>query len=264
MKVTILGCGPSWGVPRIGGDWGACDPANPKNRRRRVSILVEDGGKSILVDTSPDLRTQLLDADVRRIDAVLFTHAHADHLHGIDDLRGVNRMMKAALPTYATRETLAEIERRFGYVFTPLKPGLEGNFYKPVLERHAIDGPFTAAGIAVTPFVQDHGLSTTLGFRFGAFAYSTDVIALDDRAFATLAGIDTWIVDCIRRTPHVTHSHVDRTLEWIGRVRPRRTVLTHMDESLDYETLRQALPSGVEPGYDGMVLEVATTRSGLA
>jgi phosphoribosyl 1,2-cyclic phosphate phosphodiesterase len=256
MKVTMLGCGPSWGVPRIGGDWGACDPANPKNHRRRVSILVEEHGKTILVDTSPDLRAQLIDAGVQRIDAVLFTHAHADHLHGIDDLRGVNRMMKAALPTYATPETLAEIERRFGYVFAPLKPGLEGNYYKPVLERHPVVGPFAAAGLAVTPFVQDHGFSTTLGFRFDRFAYSTDVIALDDRAFQALAGIDTWVVDCIRRTPHVTHSHVARTLEWIERVRPRRAVLTHMDETLDYETLRRALPAGVEPGYDGLVLEL--------
>ena len=256
MKVTVLGCGPSWGVPRIGGDWGACDPANPRNRRRRVSILVEDSGSTILVDTSPDLRAQLLDADVQRIDAVLFTHAHADHLHGIDDLRGVNRMMKAAIPTYATPATLAEINRRFGYVFAPLKPGLEGSYYKPVLAPHPIDGPFTAAGMPVTPFVQGHGFSQTLGFRFGRFAYSTDVIALDDAAFRALAGIDTWVVDCIRRAPHVTHSHVERTLEWIGRVRPRRAVLTHMDETLDYETLRQTLPHGVEPGYDGLVIEL--------
>lgn len=256
MKVTVLGCGPSWGVPRIGGDWGACDPANPRNRRRRVSILVEDGGSTILVDTSPDLRVQLLDAGVQRIDAVLFTHAHADHLHGIDDLRGVNRVMKAAIPTYATPATLAEINRRFGYVFAPLKPGLEGHYYKPVLAPHPIDGPFIAAGMPVTPFVQDHGFSQTLGFRFGRFAYSTDVIALDDAAFQALAGIDTWVVDCIRRTPHVTHSHVDRTLEWIDRVRPRRAVLTHMDETLDYETLRQTLPPGVEPGFDGLVIEL--------
>ncbi|MGH6977090.1 MAG: MBL fold metallo-hydrolase [Stellaceae bacterium] len=256
MKVTILGCGPSWGVPRIGGDWGACDPANPKNRRRRVSILVEDGGRTILVDTSPDLREQLLDAGAGRIDAVLFTHAHADHLHGIDDLRGVNRIVKAAIPTYAKPATLAEIERRFAYVFVPLKPGREGQYYKPVLERHPIDGPFIAAGMAVTPFVQDHGFSQTLGFRFGRFAYSTDVIALDEAAFQALAGIDTWVVDCIRPEPHVTHSHIERTLAWIDRVRPRHAVLTHMDESLDYETLRRTLPAGVEPGYDGMIVEV--------
>ncbi len=252
----MLGCGPSWGVPRIGGDWGACDPVNPRNRRRRASILVEDGGATILVDTSPDLRAQLLDAGVGRVDAVLFTHAHADHLHGIDDLRGVNRLMKAAIPAYATPSTLAEIERRFGYVFAPLKLGREGNYYKPVLKRCPIDGPFTAAGMRVTPFVQDHGFSQTLGFRFGRFAYSTDVIVLDDAAFQALAGIDTWVVDCIRQAPHVTHSHLDRTLEWIDRVRPRRAVLTHMDETFDYETLRRTLPPGVEPGYDGLVIEL--------
>ncbi len=256
MRVTILGCGPSWGVPRIGNDWGACDPGNPKNRRRRVSILVEDRSTTILVDTSPDLRAQLLDAGVRRLDAVLFTHAHADHLHGIDDLRGVNHAMKAAIPVYATAETLADIERRFAYVFVPLRSGREGHYYKPVLERRTIDGAFDVGRIHVVPFVQDHGFSKTLGFRFGGFAYSTDVVGLDDDAFAALAGIDTWVVDCIRERPHVTHSHVDRTLAWIQRVRPRRAILTHMDESLDYESLRRTLPAGVEPAYDGLVIEL--------
>ena len=256
MRVTMLGCGPSWGVPRIGDDWGACDPAEPRNRRRRVSILVEDGGSALLVDTSPDLRQQLLDAAVRRVDAVLFTHAHADHLHGIDDLRSVNRMMQKALPIYADPKTLDEIRRRFGYVLTPPRPDALALFYKPVLEATTITGPFEAAGIAVTPFAQDHGFSQSLGFRFGRFAYSTDVIRLDDEAFAVLAGVETWIVDCIRREPHVTHSHLEQTLAWIARLKPRRAILTHMDESLDYEALRRTLPPGVEPGYDGLVIEV--------
>jgi phosphoribosyl 1,2-cyclic phosphate phosphodiesterase len=256
MRVTILGCGPSWGVPRIGGEWGKCDPANPRNRRLRVSALVEEGGRTLLIDTSPDLREQLLDAAVQRVDAVLFTHAHADHLHGIDDLRSVNRLMGGAIPIFASSEALGEIRQRFGYVFAPGRPDWQRSFYKPVLEPHVIDGPFAAAGLPVVPFAQDHGYSQTLGFRIGKMAYSTDVIELDEAAFAALAGVELWIVDCIRREPHVTHSHLEKTLAWIGRVRPRRAVLTHMDESLDYETLRAELPPGVEPGYDGLTIEL--------
>src|SRR5579864_5139531 len=196
MRVTMLGSGPSWGVPRIGNDWGACDPTNPRNRRRRVSVLVEEGSAILLIDTSPDLREQLLDARVKRLDAALFTHAHADHLHGIDDLRSVNQLMKKTLPVYATAETLAEIRTRFGYVFGAMDFSKHTTYYKPALEPHAIDGPFSAAGLEVVPFVQDHGFSTTLGFRIGPFGYSTDVINLDDDAFAVLEGIELWIVDC--------------------------------------------------------------------
>ena len=256
MRVTMLGCGPSWGVPRIGGDWGACDPANPRNRRRRCSVMVEEGSRRILVDTSPDMREQLLDAHVAALDAVLLTHAHADHLHGIDDLRTVNRLMGRAIPLYADAETIAEIEQRFGYIFAPINPAARASFYKPALVRHVIDGPFEAAGMAVTTFAQDHGFSISQGFRIGRFAYSTDVIELDEQAFAALAGAELWIVDCIRREPHVTHSHLEKTLAWIARLRPRRAVLTHMDESLDYATLRAELPPGVEPGYDGLVIEL--------
>jgi phosphoribosyl 1,2-cyclic phosphate phosphodiesterase len=256
VRVTILGCGPSWGVPRIGGDWGVCDPANPRNRRRRVSALVEEGGSLLLIDTSPDLREQLLDAEVKRLDAVLFTHAHADHLHGIDDLRSVNWMMQRGIPVYASAQTLTEISRRFGYVFDPVRPEAQSAYYKPVLEPHAVDGPFRAAGVEIMPFVQDHGFSKTLGFRIGDFAYSTDVIELDEVAFAALRGVEVWVVDCIRRKPHVTHTHLAKALHWIARVRPKRAVLTHMDESLDYAALAKELPAGVEPGYDGMVIEL--------
>ena len=256
MRVTMLGCGPSWGVPRIGGHWGDCDPADPRNRRRRVSALVEEGGASLLIDTSPDLREQLLAAGVKRIDAVLFTHAHADHLHGIDDLRSVNWLMQSGIPVFASAQTLAEINSRFGYVFDAVKSGRQSIYYKPVLEPNAVDGPFIAAGVRVMPFVQDHGFSKTLGFRVGDFAYSTDVFELDEAAFAALRGVEVWIVDCIRRTPHVTHAHLEKALGWIGRVKPRRAVLTHMDESLDYATLLRELPPGVEPGYDGLVIEL--------
>ena len=255
MKVTVLGCGASTGVPAIGPNWGDCDPSDPRNRRRRCSLLVEVGAVALLIDTSPDLREQLVDARVRRLDAVLLTHAHADHLHGIDDIRQLNRLMKAAIPLWADPRTLAEIGRRFGYVLEP--PDVPGRFYKPTLEPHEITGPFTIAGVGVVPFAQDHGYSTTLGFRIGAMAYSTDVTELDEAAFAALAETELWIVDCMRRTPHSTHSHLAKTLGWIARVGPRRAVLTHMDQSLDYQTLAAELPGGVEPGYDGLAIELA-------
>jgi len=254
MKVTVLGCGGSTGVPAIGPDWGRCDPTDQRNRRRRVSVLVEIGNTSILIDTSPDLREQLLDAGVRRLDAVVVTHAHADHLHGIDDLRSVNRLMQRPIPLYADAETLAEIRRRFGYALEPLRE--PGRYYKPTLVPHEIVGPFEIHGIPIVPFAQDHGFSTTLGLRIGGFAYSTDVTELDDAAFAAIEGIELWIVDCLRRAPHPTHSHLERTLSWIARVRPRRAVLTHMDQSMDYRELSAELPSGVEPGCDGLVLEI--------
>ena len=255
MKVTILGCGASWGVPAIGPDWGRCDPADPRNRRRRGSLLVESRGRALLIDTSPDLREQLLDAGVARIDAVLLTHAHADHLHGIDDLRQINQLIGKVIPFYGAAAALAEARQRFGYAFMPPTPGKP--LYRPALTPHEIAGPFAAAGLRVVPFLQDHGYSTTLGFRIGAVAYSTDVTTLDDNAFKTLDGTELWVVDCLRREPHATHSHVAKTLAWIERVRPRRAVLVHMDQSLDYRELAAELPEGVEPGRDGLVIELA-------
>ena len=254
MIVTLLGCGPSWGVPAIGPNWGRCDPADPRNARRRCSLLVESDGGVILIDTSPDLRQQLLDARTGRIDAVLLTHAHADHLHGIDDVRMVNQWLKSSIPLYATADTLGEVERRFGYALKPVMPGRP--VYRPALTPHQITGPFCAAGLTVVPFAQGHGYSTTTGFRIGPLGYSTDVVELDDNAFKTLAGVELWIVDCLRRTPHPTHSHLAKTLAWIEQVRPRRAVLTHMDQSLDYRELSAELPVGVEPGYDGLVIEL--------
>jgi phosphoribosyl 1,2-cyclic phosphate phosphodiesterase len=255
VKVTVLGCGGSGGVPAVGNRWGVCDPANPKNRRRRCSVLVEEGGTVLLIDTSPDCRAQLLDANVKRLDAVLYTHPHADHLHGIDELRGINRLMRRPVPIWANAATLDQIEERFGYALKPLDPG--SSFYKPTLEPHEITGPFRVGAVDIVPFDQDHGFSTTLGFRIGGFGYSTDVVELDDRAFETLAGVEVWIVDCLRREPHPTHSHLDKTLRWIERLKPRRAILTHMDPVLDYASLGAELPQGVEPGYDGLTVELS-------
>ena len=253
MKVTILGCGAAGGVPMISTGWGHCDPNNPKNRRRRPSILVEEAGKQILIDTSPDLREQLLSSETNHLDAVLFTHSHADHLHGIDDLREVNRAMKAPIPVFGTEETLADISLRFDYVFKPLDLSKD-SIYKPWLIPHSVDGAFTAAGIGMIAFEQDHGFSRTTGYRIGDMAYSTDVMELPEASMAQLEGLDLWIVGCLLDIPHSTHAHIDQALAWGERLRPKHMVITHMSPRLDYETLTKSLPEGVEPGYDGMVL----------
>lgn len=255
MKITILGCGGSGGVPLLGNNWGKCDPANPKNFRLRPSIFIETAAGRILIDTSPDLRQQLLAAKIDKIDAVLFTHAHADHLHGIDDLRGINRLMQATIPVYADAPTMAEIEKSFGYVFK-LIPGGQG-YFRPQLVPHVIAAyqPFHAAGVEIMPLDQDHGFMRSLGFRIGNFAYSTDVVEIPDRSMELLAGIDTWIVDCFIDEPHHTHAHIDKTLAWIERIKPKRAILTHMSARLDYAKLLAQCPPGVEPGFDGMIIE---------
>ena len=256
MKVTFLGTGSSTGTPGVGVGWGSCDPDEPKNRRLRPSIMVEEGQTRLLVDTSPDLREQLLRAGVDRLDGVLFTHAHADHLHGIDDLRAVNRAMEASLPAYADAATLKTIEDRFSYVLAPLKRGAT-NFYKPCLDpRLIVPGtPFRVGSIEVMPFDQDHGFSRTLGFRFGPIAYSTDLIEMTDAGYQTLKGIGVWIVSTFGEAPHPTHAHVGRTLEFIARVKPGRAVLTHLSVALDHASLEARVPAGVEVGFDGMVVE---------
>jgi len=254
MKVTILGCGGAGGVPMISAGWVNCDPENPRNVRRRPAILVEDGEDRLLVDTPPDLRAQLLDANVRWLSAVLFTHYHADHLHGLDDLREVNRAMHEPLPMYADADTVEVMRDRFGYALRAPDPGV-GVIYRPLLTPHIIEGSFRIGRIPVQCFRQDHGYMETLGFRFGPVAYSTDAVELPEEAFDILSGVKLWIVGCLQDTPHTTHAHVDKVLGWIERVRPERAVLTHMGPKLDYETLRQRLPAHVEPAYDGMVLD---------
>ena len=257
MRVTVLGSGSSAGTPSLAGGWGAADPNEPRNRRLRASILVEEGDTRILVDTSPDLRQQLLSAGVNRLDAVIFTHAHADHCHGIDDLRPVNEAMNADLPAYADANSWHEIERRFGYVLEPCDPNATF-YYKPCLVPHTIapGDAFDVGPISVLAIDQDHGRSRTLGLRFGRFAYSTDLVELPEAGFAALAGVEVWIVGCLRPTPHPTHAHIDKAVTWIERVGANRAYLTHMNNSIDYQTLKRQLPPHIEPAYDGLVIDI--------
>ncbi|MFD2262580.1 MBL fold metallo-hydrolase [Lacibacterium aquatile] len=257
MRITILGCGGSGGVPMVGGDWGKCDPAEPRNARTRCSILVEEAGRRLLVDTSPDLRAQMLAAKVDGLEAVLWTHSHADHLNGIDDLRAINRLINRPLPVYGPPETIAHVQRSFAYVFEPLPDGVQ-NFYKPVLVPSVIEpgDHLQIAGMDILALEQDHGFSRSYAYRFGRFAYSTDVVRMSEETLTALEGIDVWIVDAFRHAPHTTHSHVAQTLGWIERLKPKRAILTHMTDDMDYRSLLSELPSGVEPAYDGMVIEV--------
>ena len=249
MKITILGCGSSGGVPLITGEWGKCDPDNPKNRRRRSSILVQTKGKNILIDTGPDLKEQLLGASVKNIDLILYTHAHADHVSGIDDLRQLCLKNACCIPAYADADTMAHLHKAYGYIFTSPDP-----LYPAFLESRLLEGAFTFEGIDIMPFLQHHGTTSSYGFRFGNFAYSTDLIDLPDESQAALQGLDLWIVDCTRETPHIGHANVEQTLKLIERVSPQRAIVTHMSHHLDYEEMAARLPSHIRPAYDGMVL----------
>jgi phosphoribosyl 1,2-cyclic phosphate phosphodiesterase len=262
LKVTILGSGSSGGVPRIGGadgagEWGACDPGEPKNRRRRCSILVERGATQVLVDCSPDMREQLIDARVRTLDGVLITHDHADQSHGIDDLRMIAQNMMRRVDVYAAEETLRVLTQRFGYCFK----GNEVGAYPAILEGHTLTRPFKefsingkGGPIPVLAFDQDHGTMISQGFRFGPIAYSSDVVGLDEAAFTALAGVECWIVDALRFRPHPTHAHLEKTLSWVDRVRPKRAILTNLHIDMDFRSLARALPAGVEPAYDGLTI----------
>ncbi len=260
-RLTILGCGSSGGVPRIGTMWGQCDPANPKNRRRRCSVLVEriDGGRrtSVLVDTSPDLREQLIDVRCAALDGVLYTHDHADHTHGIDDLRMVAYAMKRRIDVHADPATRKSLVERFAYCFETAP----GSSYPPILSAHEINGgdPIRIDGgggpVLATPILQAHGDIPSLGFRVGALGYSPDISDLPTASIDLLQGLDIWIVDALRYTAHPSHFNVKQALAWIDRLKPRRAILTHMTTDLDYDKLRRELPPNVEPAYDGMVIE---------
>jgi phosphoribosyl 1,2-cyclic phosphate phosphodiesterase len=258
LRFTILGCGSSGGVPRLGGEWGDCDPANPRNRRRRCSMLVEREGASgvtrVLIDTSPDMRDQLLEAGVGVLDAVVYTHSHADHVHGIDDLRQIVFNLNRRLPVWADGPTQEALMSRFGYAF--VQP--EGSPYPPILSMHTIDGPVTVDGaggpVTLVPFEADHGSMDTLGFRIGPLAYLPDAVAIPEASWPVLDNLDCWVVDALRRRPHPTHAHLEMTLGWIARARPTRAVITNMHIDLDHATLEAELPPHIRPAHDGMVI----------
>ena len=258
--LTILGCGSSGGVPRIGGDWGLCDPSNSKNRRRRCSILLEkveaSGTTRVLVDTSPDLREQMLSENVGEIDGVWFTHEHADHTHGIDELRGFYLRQRKRVPIWADTPTMAMLRNRFSYCFQTLV----GSDYPPTLLPNLIAAGQEVATmgsggtISAMPFLVHHGNLDVLGFRFGATAYTPDLNGIPEASAPDLSNLDLWIVDALKRDPHGSHFCLEETLHAIKRFRPRRAVLTNMHIDMDYDTLRAELPRGIEPAYDGQKL----------
>ncbi|HHC29444.1 MAG TPA: MBL fold metallo-hydrolase [Rhodobacterales bacterium] len=258
LAFTILGCGSSGGVPRIGGHWGECNPDNPRNARRRCSMLISrstaEGTTRVLIDTSPDLRNQLLDAGVGELDAVVYTHAHADHMHGLDDLRQVVFNIGARLPVWADGATQASLLGRFGYAF--VQP--EGSSYPPILDLHTIDGDVTIDGaggaITLTSFEVRHGSINALGFRVADLAYLPDVSGIPDEAWPVLEGLECFVVDALRRTPHPTHAHLDKALAWIEKTGAVRGVLTNMHIDLDYDEVMAETPDNVIPAHDGMVI----------
>ena len=258
MRFTILGCGSSGGVPRLGGNWGDCDPDNPKNRRQRCSLLVErvtvNGTTSVLIDTSPDLRNQLLAADIGRLDGVIYSHIHADHVHGIDDLRMIVINMRERLNVWADAATQSGLFERFGYAF--VQP--ENSPYPTILEMNTIDGDVTISGaggdVTLTPIKVNHGAMDALGFRILDLVYMPDVAKIDEAGWAQLANLDCWILDALRRTPHPTHSHFDQSVDWMARAAPRRGILTNMHIDLDYQAVEDETPDYINAAYDGMTI----------
>jgi phosphoribosyl 1,2-cyclic phosphate phosphodiesterase len=261
LKFTILGCGSSMGVPRVALGWGDCDPNEPKNRRQRCALLVErtgpNGRTRVLVDCTPDLRMQLLDAEVDWLDGVLITHAHADHTHGIDDLRPLFVHKRRRIDVWVDEPTSRALHARFAYCFaTPA-----GSGYPPILTEHRLTAgqSVTIEGqggpIEVLPVLQNHGDIPSLGFRFGNVAYSADIKGLSAESLAFMTGLQVWIVDALRKNPHPSHFNLDEALEWISRVKPKLAILTNLHSDMDYATLRGSLPATVEPAYDGMAFD---------
>lgn len=261
LKVTVLGCGNAAGVPSIGNYWGQCDPTEPRNRRTRASIAIESDDAVIVVDTGPDFKAQINENNIDDIDAILYSHAHSDHVNGIDDLRVLRLRHKKIIPVYGNAATLQDIRQRFDYMFSEIDP--EG-LYPQVLSLNVLEDTdmgqkMSLEGIPVVPFVQSHGSAgVTLGFRFGNLAYSTDMQTLDDVAIETIRGIDTWIVDAgAYKMPHnFVHATLKKVFELNEQVQARQVYLTHMPSFMDYRTLVSELPSGYAPAYDGLVIEV--------
>lgn len=272
LRFTVLGCGSSPGVPRIHGEWGACDPSNPKNRRTRCSLLVERIGERgttrVVIDTSPDFRFQMLEAKATNLDAIIYTHSHADHVHGIDDLRQYALLQKTRIPVYGDKLTLTHLQRVFSYCFA----AENGSMYPPICEAREIKAgslvTINGEGGAITalPIRQVHGPIYTLGFRFGAFdvsgkptgggvAYSPDVSDIEPDQAAMLRDLDVWIIDALQYRPHISHLSLDQALEWVQKLSARHAYLTHMHVPLDYETVRNQTPDHIEPAHDGLVFE---------
>ncbi|MBI3700450.1 MAG: MBL fold metallo-hydrolase [Afipia sp.] len=263
VTLTILGSGSSAGVPRPALGWGACDPSNPKNRRRRCSLLIEKsaevGATRVLIDTSPDLREQLLDSRVDHLDAVFLTHEHADQTHGIDDLRSVVLHQRKRIPVYLNQSTAKDIATRFSYCFEQAP----GSDYPAILSRQSIEASGTqtiegkGGSVTLTAFQLQHGNIPALGYRIGDAAYTPDLNDIPKESYGALENLDLWIIDALRYAPHPSHFSVDDALDWIDRFKPRRAVLTNLHSDLDYEALRAKLPDGILPAYDNMQLTIA-------
>jgi phosphoribosyl 1,2-cyclic phosphate phosphodiesterase len=264
LEIRVLGCGPSTGVPTVQGYWGACDPVQPHNRRLRTSVSLHTNTHTWLIDAGPDVRHQCLREQITRIDGVLLTHGHFDHMGGLEDLKpfAYAGLGLPPVPIWADRPTLAGLEKRLNYAFfknpspaTPCPPQ-NGAGYQPFLIPHVIEGSFSIAGLKVMPFVQNHGPTHSLGFRFSKWAYSTDVLALDDEAFSCLQGVDLWLIDCLGPRRSRGHAPMTEVLSWIARVQPKLAVLIHMGPDMDFQSLTDQLPQGVVPAYDGMRLYI--------
>ncbi len=267
ITFTILGCGSSGGVPRIGGDWGECNPRNPKNRRRRCSLMIEQnagaGTTRVIVDTSPDLRDQMLTTRVNHLDGVWFTHEHADHTHGIDELRAFFLRQKSRIHIWADSPTTEMLTKRFAYCFEMSASGI----YPPILENHLIEPGRTletsgTGGILESlPFSVHHGDIESLGFRVSDVAYTPDLNGIPDASLPALEHLDVWIIDALRRSPHMSHFSLSEALHWIEQLKPKRAILTNMHVDMDYDTLRKSLPTNVEPAYDGLQFSITPHKT---
>jgi len=252
IEIEILGCGSSSGVPAIGNYWGNCNPNNPKNRRLRSSILIKSKKTSLIIDATPDLRQQLLSTNVQYLDGILITHTHSDHINGIDDFRFLNVLMKSEINLYATKKILKKINERFGYVFEKLHPEANGFFYKPCLIPNEISDKFKINEFEITALSQNHGYTESTGFKINNFAYCTDVFDFDDYVFKELYNLDLWIIDCLRFKEHKTHAHFDKVMNWIEILKPKQTVLTHMNYEVDYDKIMSMVPKNCIAAYDGL------------